>query len=98
MRSPIVACAVLRGERPGKPLNALSLGFTDALWGLLQSCWDESAAARTTAQQLLDYLGPASRVWVPPKLCPTARGVVSAHSSDILWISEASLSGAMGLV
>jgi len=98
LRSPVVACAILRGERPGKPLNALSLGFTDALWELLQSCWNESVAVRPTAQQLLDYLRPASHTWVPPKLCPAAGGVVSTLSSDTFEVSVGSLSGSECLV
>jgi len=93
LRSPVVACAVLRGERPGKPANALSLGFTGTLWGLLQSCWDESAAARPTAQQLLDYLRPASSAWVPPELCPSSKGGDSTLSSDGFGLLGASLSG-----
>jgi len=93
--SPAVACAILRGERPGKPLDASSLGLTDELWGLLQSCWSESASARPTAQQLFDYLRPASLTWVPPPtLCP-ATGVVSAPSSDIFGASGVSPSGFM---
>jgi len=91
LRSPAVACMILRGDRPGKPVNASSLGFTDTLWGLVQSCWNESAAARPTAQQLLDYLRPASGTWVPPKLRPTAEGAASTLSSDIFGTSGVSL-------
>jgi len=95
LRSPVVACAILRGARPGKPENALSLGFTDTLWGLLESCWNESAMVRPTARRLLDYLRPASSTWVPPKLCPTAEGVASTLSSDIFGGSGASLPGSV---
>ena len=98
LRSPVVACAVLRGERPGKPLNALSLGFTDVLWGLLQSCWEESAAVRPTARQLLDHLNMVSDTWVPPETFPAARGAVNNLSSDIFGVSEPSPSGAVCLV
>ena len=38
---PAVACAILGGERPREPLDASSLGFTDMLWGFLQSCWSD---------------------------------------------------------
>jgi len=77
-------------------LNASSLGFTDSLWGLLQSCWDESASARPTARQLLNYLRPASLTWVPPpSVCPTTGGIVSTLSSDTFGASGASLSGSM---
>ena len=95
LRSLAAACAVLRGGRPGKPLNASSLGFTDELWGLLLSCWNESASARPTAQQLLNYLRPASLTWVPPPtVCPTIEAA-DVPSSDILKAPGASLSSPM---
>ena len=93
LRSPVVSPAILRGERPGRPLDALTLGFTDTLWELLQLCWSESASARPTARQLFDYLHPASLTWKPPTLCPTAGGnVVSSPSSEVFRGSGASLS------
>ena len=58
--------AVLGGERPEKPCEAESLGFSSELWELVQSCWSESGSARPTAQQLLDHLSSASLSWVPP--------------------------------
>jgi len=65
--------AILRGERPEKPLDAESLGFSYTLWELVQLCWGESISARPTARQLLDYLTPASLDWVPPTVYPTLR-------------------------
>ena len=58
--------AVHKGERPRKPDNAGSLGFSDTLWQLTRACWSESPPARPTAQQLLRYLEDASRDWTPP--------------------------------
>ena len=58
--------AVLRGERPEKPLDTESLGLSDVVWGLVQSCWSESPSSRPTARQLLDCLSSASLTWVPP--------------------------------
>ena len=95
LRSPVVACAILRGERPGIPLNALSLGFTDALWELLQSCWDESVVVRPTAQQLVDHLRPAYHAWVPPRPSPAAGEVVNTPSSGTFAISMGTLSGSV---
>ena len=62
--------AVLRGEHPLKPSHAESLGFSDNLWGLTQSCWSETASTRPTAWQLLDCLSLASPAWVPPAVYP----------------------------
>ena len=70
MPSLICVLAVLRGERPSKPPHAESLGFSDALWWLTQSCWSEAASARPTARQLLDRLSLASPTWAPPSVYP----------------------------
>jgi len=85
------ALAVLRGERPEKPVDAESLGFSDTLWELAQLCWSESSSTRPTAQQLLDYLSPASRTWVPPPVYPVTvvdtSSVAYSDSSDSLRTS-----------
>jgi len=76
--------AVVRGERPGKPLGAESLGFSDALWELLQSCWSDSSSARPTTQRLLDSLSHASRTWVPHSVYPAIRVDIDSDSSGSL--------------
>lgn len=100
LRSLVVASAVLSGGRPGRPSNASSLGFTDTLWGLLQSCWSESVSARPTAMQLFDYLRPAALTWVPPpaELYPTTEEAVDTPSSDIFEVSGATCSRALCMV
>ena len=83
--------AILRGERPGKPLDAESFGFSQQLWGLVQLCWDELTSTRPTAQQLLDYLYPASLIpWVPPSTYP-------AIDIDPEDITESESSGSSGM-
>ena len=42
--SPVIAVA--RGERPGEPRDAESLGFSNRLWELVRRCWSESSSAR----------------------------------------------------
>ena len=71
--------ATLRGDRPGKPPGAKSLGFSDELWGLVQSCWSEITSTRPTALQLLDCLSLASPTWAPPAVYPVI--VVDASST-----------------
>lgn len=78
----IIACtpvpAVMRGDRPRKPLDAGSLGLSDALWELVRLCWSESSSARPTARQLLDFFSSASLTWDPPPVYP----VVVVHPSN----------------
>ena len=62
--------AVHKGERPRRPDNAESLGFSDTLWRLIRTCWSESSSTRPTAQQLLRYFEDASHTWVPPSKYP----------------------------
>jgi len=76
--SPILA--ILRDERPAKPVDAESLGFSDQLWGLVQSCWSESSSVRPTSQQLFDHLSLASLNWVPPAVYPVK--VTDDRASD----------------
>ena len=94
-KSPYTAVpAILRGERPERPVDAESLGFSDALWELVESCWSESISTRPTAQQLFDHLSPASLAWTPPPVYPIARGdmeeTASSGSSGSLGKSLAS--------
>ena len=77
--TPVVA--ILRDERPEKPLNAQSLGFSAALWGLVQLCWSETDSARPTARQLLDCISPASLTWVLPDAYP-AVGIDAPSVTD----------------
>ena len=70
----VAACtpvfAIMRGERPRKPLDAESLGFSETLWELVRLCWSETSSTRPTAQSLLDYLSPAYPSWAPPLVYP----------------------------
>ncbi|KAF9647138.1 kinase-like protein [Thelephora ganbajun] len=86
--APTPVPAVLRGERPEKPPNAESLGFSGELWGLVQSCWSESSSMRPTARELFDCIFPASLTWDPPLVYPAvvadASSVTDSDSSGSL--------------
>lgn len=89
-----ILLAIIRGERPEKPLDAESLGLSDALWGLLQSCWSESSSARPTAQRLLCYLSSAAPTWVSPLVYPTIEtDVNNSDSSGSFRTSMGDLTG-----
>ena len=79
-RTPVAA--VMRGERPRKPLDTESLGFSDALWGLVQLCWSESSTTRPNAPQLFEYFSPASPTWTHPLVYP-AIAFVSSTNADM---------------
>ena len=81
--------AVLRGERPKKPFDAESLGLSDALWWLVQSCWSESSSDRPTVQQLLDYLSSAAPSWVPPPAYPATM----IDTDEMTSLNSSGLSG-----
>jgi len=81
--------AILRGQRPEKPLDAESLGLSCDLWGLVQSCWSELSSTRPTAQRLFDHLSPVSLAWAPPPVYPAngvdAEGITDSDSSGSLF-------------
>ena len=60
----------MRGERPRKPLDAESLGFSETLWELVRLCWSEASSARPTAQRLLDCFSSTYITWDPPLVYP----------------------------
>ena len=85
--------AVLGGERPEKPPNAESIGFSHTLWGLVQLCWSKSTSSRPTARHLLNHLSPASLTWAPPPVYPAieintgsdSSGSSGADSTGEVW-------------
>jgi len=86
---------VLRGERPEKPHEAESLGFSHTLWGLVQSCWSESSSTRPTAQELCDCLSPASLAWDPPPNYPVRIDAEDVDDSDSSESSRTSMGSSM---
>jgi len=86
--------AVLRGERPEKPLDAESLGISDTLWELMQLCWSESTSTRPTAQRLLGYFSSDSLTWVPHSVYPAITidtfSIADSDSLDSLRTSPGS--------
>ena len=91
--APVVA--ILKGERPGKPLDAESLGFSSSLWRLVQLCWSEMDSTRPTARQLFDCICPASLIWVAPQVYPTigidTPSITDSYSSGSSEMSLTSL-------
>ena len=68
--SPVTA-VVMHGQRPEKPLHAESLGFSDTIWELVKSCWNESSSTRPSAEKLFEDLSAAAALpWVPPSVYP----------------------------
>ncbi|KAJ6521959.1 kinase-like domain-containing protein [Mycena vulgaris] len=54
-----VVTAVLEGRRPPRPKSCSGTPSLDALWNLLQNCWEEQPAMRPTAAQIIERLmGP----------------------------------------
>ena len=98
LRGYTPVAAVLKGERPEKPVDADALGFSQTLWGLVQLCWNESSSARPTARQLLDYLSSAFPTWVPAQVYPAGETGDSGADSDSSGFLGASLSSWTGEV
>ena len=60
-----VVIAVQNGERPRRPFNAESLGFSSRLWRLVVRCWDKSPSVRPTVKDLLRCLQDTPPTWAP---------------------------------
>ena len=83
---------MLRGKRPEKPPHAETLGFSDALWGLVQSCWSATSTDRPTAQELFNQLSLDSPGWISPTEYPiTVTDVSGAADFDSSGSSQGSI-------
>ena len=69
IRQSALAYHVLRGARPTKPENALTIGFSDSLWGFTQRCWDGAIESRPKVGEVVTHLEEATAGWdglMPP--------------------------------
>ena len=80
MPSPTFIPAVVRGERPEKPSQAESLGFSDTLWELVRSCWSESRSTRPSALELLDCLSLVAPTWDPLRAAELGYPTIAADN------------------
>lgn len=78
-----IVLAMVTGERPRKPHDAKSLGLSDLLWELVESCWSQESSDRPTAQQLFDHLSDVSHTWVPPMVYPAIGSDSDSDSSHL---------------
>jgi hypothetical protein len=61
-----LACrVVLSGERPSRPSNSESLGITNEIWSLLETCWAKDAASRPNVNHVVRCLKGAVKDWDP---------------------------------
>lgn len=90
--SPVTA-VVVDCQRPGKPLHAESLGFSDTVWESVQLCWSESISTRPTAAQLFDDLFAAARTWAAPSVYP-----IEVKADNTIESSSLSIMSLMNLI
>ena len=51
---------VPEGERPAKPENASTLGFSDSLWGFTERCWSGEIESRPKVGEVVTHLREAA--------------------------------------
>jgi len=54
---------IIQGARPKKPNFAKTRGYTEELWEITTSCWDEVPTKRPAVDYVLDALGIAAEQW-----------------------------------
>ena len=55
--------AILDGVRPRKPHLAITLGFTDGLWKIMERCWMVERDARPDVKAIISQLNHAAWTW-----------------------------------
>ena len=66
-KNEAVVLRISQGGRPAKPVNARDVGLTDELWGILESCWQQTPKKRPG-------VGEVARGW--------QRSVASTNNDD----------------
>jgi len=61
----MVAFHILHGGRPKRPPFAVTRGYTEELWEMTTSCWNEDATGRPIVDCVLDTLRDAAEQWKP---------------------------------
>ena len=61
----MVILGVTAGKRPARPPHREVLGLDDAMWNVVQQCWDANPQSRPTIKDVRSFLGPASWKWSP---------------------------------
>jgi len=56
---------IIEGARPKKPAFNITRGYTEELWVMTTSCWDEDPTKRPTVDTVLDTLRRAAERWEP---------------------------------
>jgi serine/threonine protein kinase len=59
----VAALRVIQGVRPKKPIFAATRGYTQEVWDMTISCWDEDPLKRPTLDYVLDALRIAAEKW-----------------------------------
>ena len=79
-----LACkVVLENERPQRPRNSEKLGFTEGVWGILQTCWDKVPSTRPSIDIVSAFLKQAAETWVvdvPAFMLASKAGVAQVMS------------------
>lgn len=72
---------MFKGHRPGKPVNASAIGFSDSLWGFTQRCWDGDMNSRPKVTEVVQRLADAAAGWhglMPP----------GSQTEDVVYFTE----------
>jgi hypothetical protein len=71
---------VIKGERPERPQESEgAVGFTDAVWEVLELCWKSLPRERPSIEDVLKCMKKAATSWTPPS--PLSMAVPSAVDS-----------------
>lgn len=93
---PEVVIKVLSGTRPPKPTNALSLGFSDDVWKLLEDSWPTDRGRRPPVKEVLARIKSAASAC---RILSPVGGVIQRYEEpdsdftkfgmSLLWSSSA---------
>ena len=74
------------GYRPNKPKNAENIGISEALWKLIQKCWDGDRNRRPGIQEVVVGVGNAAGNWhivTPPSATEHSEDSAEEESDEL---------------
>ena len=75
---------ILQGVRPKKPIFVITRGYTEELWQMTTTCWEEDPANRPAIDVILGKLNSAAEQWKPkPKYESSSPSPVDDATIDI---------------
>lgn len=82
---------IIEGVRPKKPNFAKTRGYTEELWEMTTTCWDEDPNTRYKVEHVLDALEIAAEQWKSERGAPSILSPLDEAVDQVLISAKSPL-------